>query len=94
LKTDAARDKLSVMTKKPPSFELINVHQVLAEKDIILYLRMGDPGFVESLFYKAKHTGQATFEYRGRIYEINRNKDGSYTAKLSEEQTFNTESFS
>lgn len=81
------------MQSAPLKPELINVHKVFASKDIIAYLRLGDQDVTEGLFYQAKRWGRVTFAYRGRNYDIVKNKDGSFSINISPEQDINTEEY-
>ncbi len=72
--------------------ELINVHQVIGDKDVINYLKNSDHDVVEGLFYNAKRFGLATFVFQEQQYHITRNKDFSFTIELSEVQEVTPES--
>lgn len=74
-------------------FELINVHQVKGEKDVIIFLKNADHEFVEGLFYQAKHYGQSIFYFRSLKYNITRNRDTSFTIAPSEDQDLATEAY-
>ncbi len=82
------------MLDRPNKPEMINVHRVYADKEIILYFRMSDPQMIEGLFYNAKRNQKTSFEHLGRAYELIRNRDGSFTVQLSEVQNYTTEAFS
>lgn len=73
--------------------ELINVHIVNGDKEGIRYLKNAEHDLVEGLFYNAKHNGLSSFIYQGVQYDMVRNKDFSFTIRLSEEQRFSPESF-
>lgn len=83
------------MALKPvqPEFELINVHRVKGDKDIITFLKNADHEYVEGLFYHAKRYGQTEFTWHGLKYILRRNKDTSFSIVLSEEQEITTEQF-
>lgn len=76
-----------------PTVELINVHRVIGDKDVIIYLKNADHDIVEGLFYQAKRYGHSRFQYHSLNYDIRRNKDFSFTIGVSEEQTISTEQF-
>lgn len=78
--------------KRPTQTELINVHQVTGERDVIYFLKNSEKDFVEGLFYQAKHTGQASFRYKDDRYLINRNKDYSFTIQVDPDQDITSES--
>ncbi len=82
------------MLDRPDKGEMINVHRVFADKEIILYFRMSDPQMIEGLFYNAKRNRKTSFVYQGRTFDMTRNRDGSFTIKLSETQDYTTEAFS
>lgn len=77
-----------------PHRELINVHQVIGDKEIIRYLKNADHDVVEGFFYTAKRYGINTFIYQDQRYDIVRNKDFSFTVRLSDDQVLTPESFS
>ncbi len=77
-----------------PKRELINVHQVEGNKDAILYLKNADHNVVEGLFYTAKRYGISTFIFQDQRYDLVRNKDFSFTVRLSDDQVLTPESFS
>ena len=79
---------------KRQSVELINVHRVIGDKDAIIFLKNADHDVVEGWFYQAKHYGHAQFQFQGLNYDITRNRDFSFTIKISEEQTLSAEEFS
>ena len=72
--------------------ELINVHQVQGDKDALIYLKNADHDIVEGWFYTAKRYGMATFVFQGQKYDLVRNKDFTFTVRLSDEQTLTPES--
>lgn len=72
--------------------ELINVHQVQGDKDALIYLKNADHDIVEGWFYNAKRYGMATFIFQGQQYDLVRNKDFTFTVRLSDEQTLTPES--
>ncbi len=76
-----------------PLVELINVHRVLGDKEAIIFLKNADHDFVEGLFYTAKRYGRSEFDFRGLKYDVVRNKDTSFTVRLSEEQNISTEQY-
>ncbi|MEK7537424.1 MAG: hypothetical protein AAB619_00420 [Patescibacteria group bacterium] len=76
-----------------PRRELINVHQVEGDKDAIVYLKNADHDVVEGLFYTAKRYGITTLIFQGRRYDLVRNKDFSFTVRLSDDQELTPESF-
>lgn len=78
---------------KKQTTELINVHRVQGDKDAILYLKNADHEIVEGFFYQAKRFGRAEFEFRDLKYVIERNRDFSFTVRLSDEQEVSTEQF-
>lgn len=77
-------------TVKP---ELINVHQIMGDKNAIIYLKSADHDVVEGLFYTAKRYGIATFIFQGQRFDLLRNRDFSFTVGLSDDQELNPESF-
>lgn len=81
------------LSREQPKPELINVHQVYGDKDVIIFLKNADHNFVEGLFYTAKHYGHSEFEFRSMKYDIVRNKDSSFRIAISAEQDFNTEQY-
>lgn len=81
------------LERNVPRKELINVHQVMGDKDAIIYLKNADHDVVEGLFYTAKKYGTATFVFAGQRFDILRNKDFSFTIQLSESQELTPESF-
>lgn len=76
-----------------PEKQLINVHQVMGDKQAILYLKNADHEVVEGFFYTAKRYGHTTFMFNGEQYDILRNKDFSFTIQKSELQELTPESF-
>ena len=72
--------------------ELINVHQVIGDKDVINYLKNADHDVVEGLFYNAKRHGAARFDFGGQQYDIIHNKDFTFSIQLSETQDITPES--
>lgn len=82
------------LSHQPPGFELINVHRVQAEKEIMLYLKNAEKDYVEGLFYTAKRYGKSSFQYKGDTYDIKRNKDSSFSIVFSENQNLTPESLS
>lgn len=78
---------------RKPVAEMINVHRVFGDKDVIVFLKLSEKDFVEGLFYNAKRTGRAEFFYRDLRHEIIRNKDTSFTVRLDPEQDFTIEQF-
>lgn len=82
------------LLRRPPSFELINVHRVQAEKEIMLFLKNAEKDFVEGLFYTAKKYGKSSFQYKGDTYDILRNRDASFNIVYSENQNLTPESLS
>ncbi len=77
---------------RKPQVELINVHRVTAEKEVIRYLKNSEHEFVEGLFYTAKRYGQSEFMFNGLQYILRRNRDFSFTVEVSAEQNLTTES--
>ncbi len=73
--------------------EFINVHRVSGDKDALLYLKNADHDVVEGFFYQAKHYGKSQFIFQNQNYDILRNRDFSFTVKLSDEQEISTEQF-
>lgn len=71
--------------------ELINVHRVHGLKKIVAYLRLSDEEVTEGLFFQAKRTGKAGFPFEGKNYELIKNRDGSFTIALAEDQIISTE---
>ncbi len=81
------------LERNVPRKELINVHQVMGDKEAIIYLKNADHDVVEGLFYTAKRYGKSTFDFAGQRFDILRNKDFSFTIQLSENQELTPESF-
>lgn len=80
--------------QRQPTFELINVHRVQADKDVMLFLKNAEKDFVEGLFYTAKRYGRSSFQFKGETFDIKKNKDSSFTILLSENQNLTPESLS
>lgn len=74
--------------------ELINVHRVQGPSEVVQFLKSADQEYVEGLFYNAKHVGQTSFPYAERTYDLVRNRDASFSVRLSPEQVVTTESLS
>lgn len=77
-----------------PRREMINVHQVQGDKDAVMYLKNADHDVVEGLFYTAKRYGISTFIFQDQRYDLVRNRDFSFTVRLSDDQVLTPESFS
>lgn len=67
--------------KYTDTYRLINVHAVNGDLEGIEYLRNADGHLVDGIFFFAKRYGRSEFEYRGRQYEILRNRNLTYTVK-------------
>lgn len=80
--------------RRPPTFELINVHRVQADKEVMLFLKNAEKDYVEGLFYTAKRYGKSSFQYKGDTYDIKKNKDASFSIVFSENQNLTPESLS
>lgn len=81
-------------TEQAPQFELINVHRVIGDKEVMKFLKNADHEFVEGLFYTAKRYGRSEFFFQDLKYEMLRNRDFSFTVQVAVEQDFSTEQFS
>ncbi len=79
---------------KPETVQLINVHRVIGDHDGIQYLKNADHDVVEGLFSQAKRFGRAQFVYQSMNYDMIRNRDFSFTIRLSEDQDTSPEQFS
>lgn len=73
--------------------ELINVHQVVGDADAITYLKNADHDVVEGLFYTSKRYGIATFIFQEQRFDLVRNKDFTFTVRLSDDQILTPEAF-
>jgi hypothetical protein len=77
-----------------PIEDLINVHRITADKDVILYLKNADDNFTEGLFYLAKRYGRSEFVFREEKYELVKNRDGSFKATKMVDYHLTSEAFS
>lgn len=77
--------------KKERRLELINVHQVVGDKDVIRYLKNADHDVVEGLFYQAKRYGLVQFWFEDQQYDLVRNRDFSFSVRLTENQNLSPE---
>lgn len=70
------------------TFRNINVHEVNGNVEAITFLQNTDFHFVEGLFFFAKRYGKSEFSYKGKNYELIRNRNITYTVreKPDEEQ--------
>lgn len=63
------------------AYRLIGVHPVNGEIEASEFLRNADSHLVEGIFFFAKRYGRAEFEYRGRQFELLRNRNLTYTVR-------------
>lgn len=63
------------------SYRTIHLHEVNGDIVALEFLHNADMHFVEGLFFFAKRYGRADFSYKGRDYEIIKNRNLTYTVR-------------
>ncbi len=77
-----------IKAKTTAGYTHINVHALNGDLNAIEYLKYTDTHFVEGLFFFAKRYGRAGFDYKGKRYELVRNRNLTFTVRelVDEEQ--------
>lgn len=80
--------------KTTQGYTHINVHALNGDLNAIEYLKYTDTHFVEGLFFFAKRYGRAEFDYKGKRYELVRNRNLTFTIhELEDEEQTLAEAF-
>lgn len=73
--------------KYSQNYSQINVHSINGDLNAIEYLKYTDTHFMEGLFFFAKRYGRAEFDYKGKRYELLRNRNLTFTVRELEDDS-------
>ena len=84
---------MTVIQKISNDVQNVNIHQVVGDIDAVNFLKNADYHWVEGLFLRAKMLGRMTFQYRGQVFQLLKNRNLTYTVQLIPDSPLNLESF-
>ncbi|MBI4426237.1 MAG: hypothetical protein HY567_01550 [Candidatus Kerfeldbacteria bacterium] len=67
--------------KVTTELRMVNIHQINGDIMIIEFLKNADFHWVEGLFLRAKQLGRTELEYHGKIYQLLKNRNLTYTVQ-------------